>query len=201
MRIKRHYSVIAHGVDTVEIRHGVWNPVSFSLTDETHSSQLYRIIRHFREDTTAAEVAGREGVSLAEVEGLIDRLLELGALEAEPTSALDYYLNYCIPTLVPTAERRVKQFPVTLLGDAAIVTEIESNLALRPQSDGVTLLADDSRLWEGIANGPSDWSTNGIVLQECIERLSEWRHRFLVHASKTIKPLELKLFNRVALAN
>jgi bacteriocin biosynthesis cyclodehydratase domain-containing protein len=200
MRIKRHYSIIAHSADMVEIRHGVWNPVSFTLSDEKQSSRLYRIIRHFREDTSAVEVAKREDVPAAEVESLIDRLLELGALETGPSTALDYYLNYCVPTLLPTADPRPKQLPVAVLGDAGVVEEIESNLKLQGAGNGLTLLPN-AAAWGSILQGSADWSTNGIVFQKCVEQLKEWRGHFLVHAAKTVRPLELKLFNRIALAN
>ena len=35
LRIKRQYSIVAHSPDVVELRHGVWNPISHTLTDES----------------------------------------------------------------------------------------------------------------------------------------------------------------------
>ena len=42
VRLKRHYSLIAHSPDTVELRHGVWNPTSVTLTDDTSKKVRFR---------------------------------------------------------------------------------------------------------------------------------------------------------------
>ena len=47
-RIRRHFSVIGHSDDVVEVRHGVWNPVSHTLRDDSGSGSLFRIVGLFR---------------------------------------------------------------------------------------------------------------------------------------------------------
>ena len=34
LRLKRHYSIVAHSPDLVELRHGVWNPESYTFRDD-----------------------------------------------------------------------------------------------------------------------------------------------------------------------
>src|SRR5262245_21652468 len=98
-RVKRHYSVIGHSPDEVELRCGVWNPVSVTVSDRHGSGRPWRLVSQLDGTLSTADLATRERVSRAEVEELVDTLDQLGAIEREPTSALEHYLGDTVTTL------------------------------------------------------------------------------------------------------
>src|SRR6516225_5782099 len=100
VRLKRHYSIIAHSPDTVELKYGVWNPVSFTLTDETGSGHLLGIVSRLDGRFSVEEIALAEGLTKANVESLIERLAEQNLIEDQSTHALDYFLDHISPNLV-----------------------------------------------------------------------------------------------------
>jgi len=97
LRLKRHYSIVAHSPDDVELRYGVWNPLSFTLADETKSGHLLRLVTRLDGSLTPAQLAHEENVPRGEVEALIDHLLSLGVLEPEASNSLDHYLDDIVP--------------------------------------------------------------------------------------------------------
>src|SRR5206468_2737440 len=124
-RLKRHYSVVAHSPDVVELRHGTWNAVSFTLSDDSGTGALLRLIGRLDGTHSAGEIAVAEGVPEAEVKALLEELERLGALEDGSQHALDYHLDHVIPNLAPYSQRRGEQATaVVLLGDAGITGEI-----------------------------------------------------------------------------
>src|SRR5688572_6873310 len=98
VRIKRFYSMIAHSPDIVELRHGVWNPVSFTLTDEAKAGKLFNVLRRLDGSTSPAVLARELKLAREEIEAIIDHLGQLGVLEFGPTNSLDYYLDNIVPT-------------------------------------------------------------------------------------------------------
>src|SRR6266568_2074308 len=97
LRIKRQYSIIGHSPDIVELRHGVWNPISFTLNDESESGHLFNLLTHLDGSLSPLELARAENVPQAEVEALLDHLIQLGVVEASSSNPLDYYLDNIVP--------------------------------------------------------------------------------------------------------
>src|SRR5438552_18119619 len=98
-RIKRHFSLIFHSPDSVELRHGVWNPLSFTVNDEAKSGNLVRLLTRLDGSVSPSELAKQEQVPTSEVEALIDHLIQLDVIEFSATTALDYSLDTMIPAL------------------------------------------------------------------------------------------------------
>jgi hypothetical protein len=97
LRLKPHYSVIAHSPDVVELRHGVWNATSFTLTDESGRGDLYRLICRLDGSARPSAIAKEEGVPRSDVEALVDHLVSLDVVEEGPSSGVDYYLDELLP--------------------------------------------------------------------------------------------------------
>src|SRR2546423_266646 len=70
-RVKRCYTIVGHGPDRVELRSGVWNPTSFSISDASASGHLYRLVSRL---AGVASQAARDG-SVDHAESTIDPTL------------------------------------------------------------------------------------------------------------------------------
>src|SRR5437879_62318 len=123
-RLKRHYSIVAHSPDAVELRYGVWNPVSFTLTDSTESGHLFNIVTGLDGSRSSAELAAKEQVPIEEVEGVLDQLVQLGVVESEAANCLDHYLDDIVPGLAGMAGQRDEMRGVRLLGDPGMCEQV-----------------------------------------------------------------------------
>src|SRR5213592_4884564 len=74
LRLKLHYSVVPHSSDVVELRHGTWNAISFTLSDEGGAGRLARIVNRLDGRLSAAQIAAAEAVPASDVEALVDEL-------------------------------------------------------------------------------------------------------------------------------
>jgi bacteriocin biosynthesis cyclodehydratase domain-containing protein len=198
-RLMRQYSVVAHNRNVVELRAGVWNPVSFTLTDEAGSGNLFRILGKLDGTSSSAAIAQALGVPRSDVEALIDHLDQIGVLESGPTSALDYYLDNIAPTLergrALTASR-----PVLVLGDEELTSELRRHLA--SSLEGVTLrtLGPDDPALAILNRNDTSWLQNGLKLHENLRAFESWKDHFVVYLGASVRPIQLAILNRVALA-
>ncbi len=200
VRLKRHYSVVAHGADVVELRHGTWNAVSFTLSDEGGSGSLLRVIERLDGTATVSEIAAIEHVPEADLEALLAELDRIGALEDGPSHALDYHLDHVIPNLAPHRQRRrTETVPIALLGDEAITTEIERVLAASAAAGEVHVESADPELRELLARGAQSWWSDPLTFEEDAQAFASWTDQLVVVCGATLNPLELRAFNRVAL--
>ena len=200
LRLKRHYAVVAHSSDVIELRHGTWNAVSFTLSDDGGTGALLRLIKRLDGTASAEEIAQAEGVPEAEVDALVGELERLGVLEDGPQHALDYHLDHVVPNLAPYGQRRRESAtPVVLLGDAAVTGEIERVLSASAAAGDLRVEAADAELREALARGARTWAADTLAIEEEAEPFSQWRDRLVVVAGATLNPLELRAFNRVSL--
>jgi bacteriocin biosynthesis cyclodehydratase domain-containing protein len=196
LRLKRHYSIVAHSPDVVEVRHGVWNPESYTLRDESGSGRLYRVIRRLDGTAPPSQIAREEDVPLEDVEGVVDHLQGLGLLESGPTTALDYYLD----TIVPWRhDHELAAQSVTLLGDADLTGPIAEHL--RRSLPDVTLnqsVPDDLAL-RRLSDISAGELNDGLAFEEAVGLAEPWRGSFVVHASNSIDPVALRVLNRICM--
>lgn len=200
MRIKRHYSLIAHSADVVELRHGAWNPISFTLADESGSGQLLRILNRLDDHRSAAEIAAEEGVPRSDVEAVLDQLGSLGVLEEDSTHALDYYLDHLVPNLLPFGgDGPAPSASIVLFGDDRIASEVGRVLEASVAGGQLELAHGDARLRKVLARGASRWYSDGLALEEEMDQFRAWRDKLVVFATSELNPLELQALNLVAL--
>jgi thiazole/oxazole-forming peptide maturase SagC family component len=198
LRLKRHYSIVAHSPDVVELRCGVWNPTSFTLTDDQSSGKLFELLSALDGSLTARELATKVRVSRSEVEALIDHLAELDLLEDGASSAFDYYLDAVAPVLGRKAATPPNR-PVLLLGDPGITQEIERYLCGNDTGLDVRTVATDDPRWQVIVSSDTSWLSDGVGRQQKLERFSEWANHFLVFATTILNPVRLLVLNRISL--
>jgi bacteriocin biosynthesis cyclodehydratase domain-containing protein len=199
LRIKPHFSIIAHSADTVELRSGVWNATSFTFTDASGSGHLFALVDGLDGSLSTAELAKQHGVPRSEVEGLIDHLSQVGVLETGSSSALDHYLENCCPSFVRRPSRSGGPRPVVLLGDDDLTSEIAKLLGERTGTgQPLRPRADDPRVALLLAQDTS-WTDDGAQFLERGKVFAEWRQHFVVFATKVIDPLRFRLLNRVCL--
>jgi bacteriocin biosynthesis cyclodehydratase domain-containing protein len=199
VRLKRHYSVVAHSANLVELRHGTWNAVSLMLSDESNSEALLRVVSRLDGTLSPREIAAAEEVPESEVEMLLGHLSQLGALEEGPANALDYYLDHAIPNLAPYGERRErKASPVLLIGDDAVTEEIGRALGSGGAGAELDVRTADPEARRLLA-GAASWGDDGLAFEEAAEAFAAWQGQLVVYARATLDPLALRALNRLSL--
>jgi len=200
-RLKRHYSIVAHSANVVELRYGTWNAVSLTLTDEGGSGHLLSVLRRLDGTLSSAEIAAAEGAPKAEVESLLNHLGDLDLLEERSSHALDHYLDEIASTLMPYRDGRassVRPSPV-VFGDQRIGEEIVRLLAASGPSDGLDNLGGDVATRQRLVACAQASLEDGLGFEEAAAPFERWSGRFAVFATSTVNPLELRGFNRVSL--
>lgn len=200
LRLKRQYSVVVHGPDVVELRHGTWNPLSFTLADEGESGKLLGVVNRLDGSLSIPEIAAAEGIPRTEVEELVDQLAGLGVLEDEAGHALDYYLDQLVPNLSPfNGNRRPSRKRAVLFGDAQLTGEIARILGASAPHNEYELVAGEDGLRAVLTRGATSWPSDALALETDAEAFAGWKDRFVILASGAINPLELRGFNLVSL--
>lgn len=200
LRLKRHYAIVAHSADIVEMRYGVWNPVSFTLTDENGSGHLLRILHRLDGKMTPEAIAAAEQVPLAEVEALINHLDELELVETGPSHAIDHYIDNIIPNLLPYGRPDTARRPrVVLLGDQPITDLVAQALGGDGSDDRPLVLRADKERRKLLAVCGAAGLHDALTFEEAARPFADWRDSLVVFASATINPVELRGFNRVSL--
>ncbi|GII60439.1 hypothetical protein Skr01_05240 [Sphaerisporangium krabiense] len=193
VRIKPSFSVVAHDADTVELRHGVWNVRSYTLTDHARTGRLYGLLTGLDGTTGRAEVAKANGVTRAEVEALVDHLDQLGVIARGPETALDAYIEnagaYVAEAPAP---------PIVVLGGGPLAAATAR--VLEPSAPGgVEVAGEDSAPYRALLEADLVALEDGLAFERFAERFEPWRGRLLVHVAEEPHPLRLSVLNRIAL--
>lgn len=197
LRIKKYYSIVAHSPDVVELRHGVWNPTSFTLTDDSKSGHLFRILERLDGSTTPAVLARELNVPRNEIEDLIDHLNEKGLLEDGPTNSIDYYLENCVPSCGMGNAGSIPS--VLLLGSSSLTHDIHRLLVPSLPDASISIVAErDEKLME-LWNGDDAWLHDAEAYQRKVLPFDEWKKSFIVMVQSIINPLHFTAINRVCL--
>ncbi|MEU5545107.1 TOMM precursor leader peptide-binding protein [Streptomyces sioyaensis] len=194
-RLKRSYSVIGHSPDVVEIRTGVWNHRSFTLTDDRATGKLLPVVQGLDGSVSHRELASRLGVPRAEVEAVVDHLATLDALEWEPRSALDAYLDTLGPLRVaahgaPTYER------VSVLGDPVLADQLATAVS-DAGNVKAEVLAPQSPVARTLAVAGPEALNDGLKLAELAQQVEELRGSVLLTIDAVVNPFKSQMINRV----
>ena len=195
-RLKRHYTLVAHSPDSVELRSGIWNPVSFTVSDKSESGRLYWLLRRLDGSTPIAEISREEGVSRDEVEALIDHLANFQAVELAPTSALDHYLDDILPWKGARAADVTK---LLVIGDRGLGERIAAQLADSLGSSVVHLLDENEPSWRALVDSDATWLQDGLASQEMLSAFEDWREAIVICAQQIVDPWLLRKVNAVCL--
>jgi bacteriocin biosynthesis cyclodehydratase domain-containing protein len=199
LRLKRHYSVVPHSSDVVELRHGTWNAISFTLSDDSGAGRLARIVSRLDGRLSTAEIAAAEGVPASDVEALVDELTELGVLEDGPAHALDYYLDHVVPNLSPFGARRAGPSSLVVLGDDTVTDAFRRALDSSSAAGELDVVSADDSIRRRLSHGAASWDSDPLAFAEEAPSFAAWRDSLVVIAGSTLSPPELHAFNRVSL--
>jgi bacteriocin biosynthesis cyclodehydratase domain-containing protein len=194
-RIKPGFSMIAHGPGVVELRSGVWNARSVTLTDEEEQgSRLVAILDHLDGTRTEQEIARQVGVDSATVRSVVEELEAAGVAEW-PATREDPYLQLLRGTLVggpplPDTSRR----PVMVVGGGPFAQALGE--ALDPISP---VEAPDAELAARLQKTDLTAPTDGLESVRRVEDFSGWANRLLVVAMEVVNPIVLRNVNWLSL--
>jgi bacteriocin biosynthesis cyclodehydratase domain-containing protein len=199
MKLKRCFSVVSHGADIVELRNGVWNPTSITLTDESKSGYLFRILSRLDGSNSPARIAKDEKVPVAEVEALIDHLIQVDAIESKSGSALDQYLDQCVPGLKGESTVAIPERPLLLIGDPALTGAIRTQLAAGLPEVQVKVLDDEDPGIHILQRNETEWLLDGLAFQEKLLQFAHWKGSTIVFVTEIINPVQCEILNRVCI--
>lgn len=198
MRLKRYFSVIYHSENNLELRNGAFNSISHFLNDDSDSGILSKIVRHL-DGRELSEVAKIAEVTRAQVEGVVDQLIQLGAVESISNSALDAYYDTVIPSLREQEANLNPSHPVTLIGDDKITASIaESLLEFCPTLDLEIVKSDDARI-ETLKKTKLDDFDKALASEGLASSYSWLSGRLMIVAQEHINPHFALILNRLSL--
>lgn len=191
---KSEYALIAHSADVVELRSGVWNPRSLTLTDESSSGTLLAMLKELQSGSSPSEIASATGVSRSEVEALLDALLEAGVVSPVQTGVLNAILERQLS--MPLIEDELSS-PVVVFGDdelgSAIIRQISDGL-----DNSVTHLPSSHPLVEKIFTLDPLALSDGLERERVLDQFSVWKDSVVVFAMTEINPIAYKILDEIA---
>ncbi len=200
LKIKPFYSVVAHSVNSVELRSGVWNPTSYTLTDETNKGYLLPLILALNGEKSLSEISQELNIPRSELESLIDHLQEISAIETNPSSAIDLYFEQISPNIhaTDTYKKNVSpKWPVMLFGDNDLVSDLQKLLVNTLGEDFVSAIDSADSQIDKLENASSDWLYDGLEFEKMTEQFSSWKNNLFVLIQKNINPSLCFKLNRI----
>jgi len=195
-RIRPHFSVIAHSPDLVELRYGVWNPVSFTLRDDSASGTLARLAYRLDGTASAERIAKEEQVSIGEVERLTEELEEVGALETGPRNVVDALLQR-VPGSGGGIGGSPDVRPLDIISDADTGSQLRC--LLRSEVSEIQVHDDGSELFALLGDSVLADRDDGLAYYKAHQAFDHLKGRFVLVARTTVDPIRLKHINRVCL--
>jgi bacteriocin biosynthesis cyclodehydratase domain-containing protein len=198
-RLKRHFALIAHDPNVVEIRNGVWNVASYTLNDEKKTGKLFALLDGLDGTISAADLARREQVPRSEIEALIDHLIQLDIVEFGPSTSFDYYVDQFASPLVFHHDRSELDREVAIVGDEALGALVGE--LIQATAPSVRFVAPDRlhALRRLLAQPDASWLFDGLELERRFADLETLSGVFLVHVEQVVQPVRLQILNRLSL--
>ena len=198
-RLKRQFSVVGHSENHVELRSGIWNPISYTVTDDSEKSKLYSLVNDLDGSYSASELAKKHKISRAEVEGLIDHLQQLRVLETSPQNALDAYIDSVHLSYHRdiNKEKSILQ-TIQLIGDQDLTSMMHDEIHENIDDVEIEVMQEDNPLYSILNSKDVDWWDDEIKLMQYAEEFQDYLSGFPVILQKTIDPVFLNSFNKIA---
>ncbi len=131
--------------DSVELRSGVWNRISYTIDDETKSGKLYQFMQFLDGSRNLSEITLLTHMPRSDGESIIDHLKQLNVLENGSSTAFDYYSEINSPTFkskqLPNSE--VETGKVFILADDELREEIRLSLNHKSLLKNIEVISDD----------------------------------------------------------
>ncbi len=199
-RLKRQFSVIAHSANIVELRQGVWNPVAYTFTDESATGRLSRVLALLDGQRTLPEIAKTAEVKRGDVEAVVEQLAEMALIEDSAHNALDHYLDFAVPNLLPFGGRPSAPVGVPVIaGQGTLPAEVAAILARCLPATTIEVAGPDHQLVRRLGARRADWLHDGFAFERYAEEFADWRGRTVIWAADTVRPDLLCALNRICL--
>ncbi len=197
IRIKPYFMIIGHSKDEVELRAGVWNKFSHTISDDTKSGKLFSIMKHLDGHHSTQEIAQKLAISRPKIEGVIDYLQSLNVLETSSSSAFDHYIDQYAPSLKGYGDTP-KFKGIAYIGDEELADTISQNVSkLLP--DVPTLYFElKNPLISFLTSSSDSWMRDGFKLEETSQKIKELEGYLVVLCLENVNPLVALKFNKVA---
>ncbi|MBB4680445.1 TOMM precursor leader peptide-binding protein [Crossiella cryophila] len=195
--MKRSVSVIGHSPDVVELRSGVWNAESYTLTDHAGSNTLFTLVSSLDGTRSRGEIAKQAGVPRAEVEALVDHLDQLNLIEEQSASALEAYLDR-VDTLTSDLAGATVDTPIHLVGDHDLGARILAELGPAGAGEQAGIVPATDPAWQAVLDLERAGATDGMALAEAAEAARQWQGDLVLLAETTVNPLRLRALNRLS---
>jgi thiazole/oxazole-forming peptide maturase SagC family component len=193
LKIKRHFSIIPHSAQQVELRSGIWSPTSFVINDESNTNKLYAILKDLNGEHGVQDIAKRNNVACAEVESILDHLQQLNVLENSSVETTNYYTENL---LAQSAATGCKMDNILIIGESDIYGEIKRTLTKAGIKSTIeTLNVKDPVIKDIKAN--TAWLFDNFMQQETIEKIAWWKDYFIVLALTQNDPLLAMRINQI----
>jgi len=201
-RIKKQFSVIAHTPNEIELRSGIWNPIAFTVKDQSNSGQLFQIIKGLDGTLSPAELSEQLNTPLTDIDAVIEHLQELDAIETNATNAFEHYLDQMGPVVGHSTlkKRSEERTPILLLGDPELTSDIQRLLTASLGKEQSTVIESSDALFSLLNEMDDSWLYDGLKLQEKIIEFQPWQNHFIILALQSIDPVLSHKFNRIAYA-
>ena len=200
IRIKRHYSIVVHDENTVELRCGVWNPYAHTLKDETNSGNLFKVIKLLDGQLSAIEIAEKLNLPRSNIESIIDHLQQLGVIEHTASTAFERYIDTCMPILTrPDHVSELNQkMPVTILGDSPLSEKIYELLKSSVAASQLNMVHASDHIWLELQDSNDDWLHDGLLFNKKLEHFQSLKNHYVILPQFPINPVVARRFNRLA---
>lgn len=196
-RIKSQYSIIGHDSNKVEIRYGVWNPMSFYLYDKTNSGQLLPFLLALDGKKSVKEIVKNLNISRSKAEAVLDQLRGVDLIENKVSSAFDFYTNNFTP-LLKVAEQREKIDKIFILGDFKCVGITNTLLKKISDEKNIKLIIENKNISEIFSIENESIFFNGLEKEKFLARFSSWKNSFVVVLMTSIDLVALHQINTIA---
>lgn len=197
-RLRPQFTIVAHDPGIVELREGVWNATSITLTDEGGGDALLAVVEGLDGAATVTEVAASARVPVADVLAVCERLRSAGALELGPTSALDHYVGQLM--LTPSASANGSRDRVrraVVLGEGEIAGQVHDHLRASLDVDAHRFA--DPLLWRRLCHDDlTRRDGDGLDAERLTDEFASFGGAFLVAALDAVNPILLRNLNRIA---
>jgi bacteriocin biosynthesis cyclodehydratase domain-containing protein len=196
-KVRPSLNLVAHSADVVELRRGVWNPISITLTDRSGSGKLFRALEMMTGEATLGEIAERTHLTGDEAKSLIAFLSCHNAIETAAGSAFEFQLELYRETLGNGTAKGLNFDRALLLGGSEVVNDISEQL--QGFGDSLSTQLVEADLLEELTGKDYTLIDDPLAFRNDIAKFAAWKGSLLVVASPTIHPILLRNINRICL--
>ncbi len=200
IRIKKHYTLIPHSLNQVELRKGVWNPTSFTLSDESGKGKLFSILADLNGNNSVVDISKKHQVSRADIEGILDQLQQLDAIENSSSSLLDCYIEQACPSVMQRLylENNNNLKKVLVIGKNAISAILINMINNYFPDLVVECLDEEGEQYKTLMGSEEQWLYDALKFENQMQIFSNWNNCFVIYAQEIINPIICARLNVVA---